>query len=101
MGRFNSVRAEYSAALLESDYPDTNYSFLQTSPSVLNQTYQYNQITQNTVNSGFNPKQPYQISIPQDNDINVVNVNDPKHPYKNLKIPNRCNLWGYQKPISG
>jgi hypothetical protein len=87
-------------SLSDNDYPDTNSSLIQNSiPLVMNQTYQYSQITNNTPNSGFNPKNPYQISIPSNFTTNQVGLNTGQI-LNNINIPTTCNLWGYRKPIS-
>lgn len=73
-GRFGNIRAEYSSAILDTDYPDTNTSYLHTSPIVSGQTYVWDQITNNSATSGFNSKAPYNVVIPPSTaTVNQVN----------------------------
>lgn len=86
------------SGLLSHNYPDANTSLLQTCPSVINQTYNINNFLQNSPQSGYNPKNPYQITIPANNLVSLP-ANDQVN--NNVYIPNTCNLYGYQKPITG
>lgn len=99
LGRFNNVRQEYVTQLLSHNYPDVGPSFLQTCPYVLNQTYTMQNFLQNNPYSGYNPKNPYQIAIPQT--INVQLPNLSTNTLANTIMPNTCNLYGFQKPICG
>lgn len=50
--------------MYSSNYPDSNTSYLHTSPQILNQTWNPANMLANNNSSGFNPKAPYQITIP-------------------------------------
>jgi len=83
---------------VNGNFPDTNLSLLQTSPRLLNQTFSINNITNNNTSSGYNPKAPYQLQIPQSTTFQAM---VPGGVFKTMTVPNTCNLFGYQKPISG
>ena len=55
-------------------------------------------MTNNNTTSGFNPKNPYQTQIPESTKCSIIL---PNGNYSNVILPNTCNLYGYQKPISG
>ena len=63
-GRFMNIRAEYNTALQSPTYPDTNLSNIQSNPKVLNQTWNVQNMLAVNNSSGYNPKAPYEISIP-------------------------------------
>lgn len=64
-GRFNNIRAEYNSLATLNNYPDSNISTLHINPQVQGQTWNVTTMMQNTNNSGFNPKAPYNLTYPQ------------------------------------
>jgi len=47
-----------------NNYPDTNTSNLQINPQIANQTWSVNSMFGNNNQSGFSPRNPYNIVIP-------------------------------------
>ena len=50
------------SALRKQNYPDVGNSVIQVCPQVLNQTWNYGDMMDNSQTSGFNPKAPYNIN---------------------------------------
>lgn len=55
-----------------------------------------------TVNngSGFNPKAPYQVHIPETVISNVVVSTMNNYPSNPISFPTNCALMGFQKPFA-
>ena len=57
-------------AISANNYPDTNYSYLQTSPYILNQTWTPTTMMGNSTTSGYNSNNPYQIQFANNFTVN-------------------------------
>ena len=66
-------------------------------PNVTGQTWTSAQMTSNSNTSGFNPKAPYNISIPQS--TTVMQYHETQDSSSWMTYPTQCSLNGYQKPI--
>lgn len=86
--------------LYSSNYPDSTSSLIQTSPQVLNQTWTSADMLNTNSSSGFNPKAPYQISIPDQVISNVVVSTMNNYPSNAISFPTNCALMGFQKPFA-
>lgn len=86
--------------LYSSNYPDSNSSYLHTSPQILNQTWNPANMLANNNTSGFNPKAPYQITIPQTVMSNVVVSTNNAYPSNPFGFPTNCAIMGYQRPFA-
>lgn len=72
------------AALGTKDYPDSNYSLLQSSPLIKNQTWTY----QTMLSQGFNKNNPYKLDFSTTN--SQVSI-----PGKFATFPLNCGTYGY------
>ena len=97
-GRLNNVRAEYMSAAKKSNYPDLNTSTLHVCPTVLNQTWNVDDMMGNSPTSGFNAKAPYQVVFENQSTAQLV-AGSSTTPISTPFSVNAQNL-GYVKPVS-